>query len=417
MTAKPPPARKSNGIAAAITGITFLFTAAWFMDSWRPNTVGHFRLLVSLFLIIAGVKLIQRRHQISTANLLLVLVSCAVGFSIAEIALTVTGAPPLKRIVWRAPEVEPWWGASANGQVRFLPDKYDGPWTINPQGFPDTDDFAQPPAAPRRILLLGDSFAYGASATTQAKSFAELLDAALDATTPTTIWNFAIPGTGQQEQLELLADSDMDAQLVIATLFRNDFADNTLPPWRFYVFTDGAWVDRLAAAEGGGFAELTPTQAYRRAFGVERLRDLPKASRTASAVAGLLRRLDGPEDAQEPAPTPGYEHTKSLVDQLKSIATARGAAFMLVLIPDRSDLSLPSAVYADSLRLCSELDLTCIDLRKDLRESDYAPVPDTHWNDSGHAKVAARLQREIESMALKTDEPVADENGSGDPIR
>ncbi len=419
MTAKPPPIpAKSNGLAAAILGIALIFLAASLIDRmWRPTTIGHFLMVAALILTVVGSALIRARRRISTANILLLVASCVIGIAVAEVTLKFAGIPPLKRIIWTAPDTVLWWGTNAIGQVRFIPEKYDGPWTINPQGFPDTDDFAQPPSAPRRILLLGDSFAYGASASAQAKSFAELLDSALDATAPTTIWNFAIPGTGQQEHVELLASAELDTQLVVATLYRNDFADNLLPPWRFYVFTDGSWIDRFESAEGGGFKELTPAQAYRRAFGIQSLRDLSKASRTASAIAGLLHRLDVPRDERISEQSPGYDRTKSLIEQLRSAAAARGARFVLVLIPDRGDLALPSAAYADSMRICDELDLSCIDLRRDLGEWDYAPPPDTHWNDSGHAKVAARLQREIDSMPVKTDEAVGNENPFPGPIR
>ncbi len=413
MTAKPPPIpTKSNGLAAAIVGIAFIFAAAALIElrTWRPTNIGHALMLAVLILIILGSALIRARRRISTANILLLVASCVIGLAVAEVALAVVGIPPLKRIVWTAPDLVPWWGANATGQVRFIPEKYDGPWIINPQGFPDTDDFAKPPAAPRRILLLGDSFAYGASASAESKSFAELLDAAL----PQTVWNYAIPGTGQQEQLELLTGAPADAEVVVATLYRNDFADNLLPPWRFYVFADGSWVDRFERLDTGGFTELTPLQAYRRAFGVQNFRDVLKASRTASAIAGLVHKLDSPHSLFIPKPTPGYDQTKALVAQLQKTAVARHARFVLVLIPDRDDLAVPSDVYMDSLRLCDELGIPCIDLRQDLQEFDYAPLPDTHWNDSGHAKVAARLQRELDQ---KTDETVSREKGADDPIR
>jgi len=415
MTAKPPPIpTKSNGLAAAILGIALIFLAASLIDRmWRPTTIGHFLMVAALTLTVIGSALIRARRRISTANVLLLVVSCVIGFSVAEVTLKFAGIPPLKRIVWTAPDTVPWWGTNAIGQVRFMPEKYDGPWIINPQGFPDTDDFAQPPSAPRRIILLGDSFAYGASASAQSKSFAELLDSAL----PQTVWNYAIPGTGQQEQLELLTAAPADAEVVVATLYRNDFADNLLPPWRFYVFADGSWVDRFSKSDTGGFTELTPVQAYRRAFGVQSVRDVLKASRTASAIAGLIHRLDSSHNLVVPRPTPGYEETKAHIAQLRHSASARHADFLLLLIPDRDDLAVPSDVYMDSRRLCDELGLKCIDLRTDLSDEDYAPAPDTHWNDSGHAKVAARLQHEIGNMALKTDDAVGNENPSPGPIR
>lgn len=400
MKFEPPPVpRKSNGIAATVVGAGLIVLAAIFMPVGDlPNAAFHVRSVIGLILFLLGAGVIRRRYQTSSKNLLLFVSACVIGLSIVEITLTIMGVPPLKRIVWHMPDQVPWWGPNANGQVRFIPEKYDGPWTINPQGFPDSDDFDKPVSVGRRVILLGDSFAYGASASSPAKSFAELLDAAPD----TMVWNLGIPGTGQQEQLELLTDAPYDAQVIIATLYRNDFLDNTLPPWRFYVFADGQWVDRYEADGHGGFKELTPAQAYRRAFSVQKLRDLPKASRTASAVANLIRRtLNVERERRLDDPLPGYERTKNLVQALQSRAKARNARFILLLIPDRADTAMVSRPYMESRQLCDQLGITCIDALVDLKGFDYAPAPDTHWNDSGHAKIAALLLRELDQLKLK----------------
>ncbi len=238
---------------------------------------------------LAGAALIAARRRVSAPNLALVVGALVVCLATSELVLAALGYKPSKRIVLRVPAHAPWWQSvpslsgtpMQSGSAR--PQTPDGDWRLNAQYMLDTDDFSAESAAEfsRRVLLLGDSFAYGVVASSQSKSFAELLDRGLDASAPAVVWNASVPGTGQRtmfSHFERFAPL-LKPQVVIATLFGNDFLDNALPPGRFYVFTNGKFVDGFRETPDG-VKRLTPEAAFRRAFAPQLPREYLKTLRT-----------------------------------------------------------------------------------------------------------------------------------------
>lgn len=432
--------RNLSTLFPALVGV-LLVGAAFFvapMDVFADTPLPHSTAVKAALwcgatvILLAGVALIAARRRVSAVNLALVVGTAIVCLVASEIALGIAGVQPIKRIVLRVPESYRWWQSPGNWPDAPMwrgnrPVWAFDPVGVNAQHFIDTDEFVPERAQshPRRVLLLGDSFAYGATASSRDKSFAELLDAQLDSTIPSIVWNASIPGTGQEVQFASFSRwaPVLKPQVVVSTLFSNDFEDNTFPPGRFYVFSDGKWVDGFARTPDGGVTVLPPARAYRRAFAPGMPREYLKASRVATAAAALIRRLQQPNAALAtplpyvPGATPGYEQTFEWIKKLRDASHEASATMLVLLIPDRGDFTAPSHRYQDMQRICSELSIEAVEMLDVLTTDDYAPWPDDHWNDSGHAKVAAHLQREIESMALKTDETVGDEKGDPGPIR
>jgi hypothetical protein len=354
---------------------------------------------------LGGVALIAARRRVSAANLALVLGALALCLVTSEFALAAFGFKAQRRIVFSVPAKAPWWQFDPLEGGRFLREKYNGTWIFNAEGFPDTDDFdeAKAAGAPRRVLLLGDSFAYGASASSQSKSFAELFDHLLDASVATVVWNASLPGTAQESQFQFFERFAplLKPQVVIATLFNNDFEENQNPAFRYYVFADGQWVVAYERAPEGDFKLLTPETAYRRAFAPQVPREYLTTLRTPSAAGALFRRIAGLDRPPAPAPyapgaTPGYRTTLEWMRKLRDAARAADTQFLVLLIPRREDLAAPTATYRDMQGICSELSLKCVEFRRELGPNDYATPPDEHWNDAGHAKAAKKLEDEIE---------------------
>jgi len=392
----PEPSRPRRGILACIVGAALLIApvVCW-PDAESSLGVQAALALVSFSCAAAGLYFVVRRRAISPANLLLAMGSVILCLAIVEAALAIASVTPLKRIVWRVPELAPWWDVERS---RIDAAKYTGPWRINAAGFPDSDEFDDTLAesVPRRILLVGDSFAFGAGASGPDTIFPHVLDRALDAAAETVVWNASIPGTGQATQYQLLREflPKLRPQVVVITLYRNDFNENLLPLDRFYVFEDGNWVDRYEGSPLGRMRALSPSEAYRRAFAPQSAQDWLKASRTASAAASLIRRIfpnrmNRPMDVRGTGS--GYDATRRLLGEIRDVCVQSKTKLVVLLIPDRDDL----ARHADALRLTDELGLTHIDVRAALTDADYAPRPDTHWNDRGHAAVAAVVAREL----------------------
>jgi hypothetical protein len=106
---------------------------------------------------------------------------------------------------------------------------------LNPQGFHDTDSFVQLPEIDNtsiRILMLGDSFTFGASAS-PGHSFVEKLEAEVP---DALVWNASMPGAGTNQAAEWLEifDPILQPQLVVVGFYMNDFEDNVFPPDSYY---------------------------------------------------------------------------------------------------------------------------------------------------------------------------------------
>ena len=103
------------------------------------------------------------------------------------------------------------------------------PCILNRQGFHDTEDFVAGDDFDERmrILMLGDSFAFGMSAEV-GKSYIETIEANFP---QTVVWNTGIPAAGTNQALALFQAYApiLQPQLTILGFYGNDFSDNLLP--------------------------------------------------------------------------------------------------------------------------------------------------------------------------------------------
>jgi len=357
-----------------------------------------------------GAAMILARRRAFVVNAAVLFWTAGVCLALSETALAVAGVRAPKRVVWRVPPQVSWWqtvpslAGSPLQSGAPSPKRPSEQWPLNAQSMPDPDDFSAVAAArfSRRVLLVGDSFAYGVAASSQANSFARLLDDALDAAAPTLIWNASVPGTGHETMLAHLESfaAIQRPQLVVATFFRNDFVDDQWPPGRYYVFNGDDFVDANHDTPQGPL-KLSPERAYRRAFAAEVPREFLKTLRTMSLLTSVLKQIRQ-HDAEAvvaapytPGATRGYTEARDRIGALRDAAKAAHASFLLLLIPSREDVAWPSAAYRDMMRICDELAVEYVDPRADLAPADYESPPKEHWNDHGHAKVASLLAKAL----------------------
>lgn len=356
------------------------------------------------------------RGRLATGLLFLASLTLACG--LGEALLTLAGVEPTHRLRVEVPRQAPWWHCEDGRGCRYRREQVDDPRRYNEAGFRDADPF-RPPEKDEgryRIFLLGDSFAFGASAYGRGESFAEILESTL----PALLWNTGIPGNGQREELVALRELQplLEPDLVLLAFYMNDFDDNLYPPGKHYVFSDGQWILRYRRLASGETRELTPAQAYRRAF---RVAESPREMLGTTRVGTLfLRAIDRLRASLRPAATapessathrlPGRDATRRLLDQLRDEAVAGGSEFLMLVIPSRADLESPSPRYSTALELCRELTLRCLTVRDLLRREDYDrdhPL-NSHWNTVGHGKVGralTRAVRELRSATTRTTEP------------
>ena len=347
----------------------------------------------------------------------LLLLFASLGFSLvllelmltyADFGLHIPKARPLVASAWadlKVPALSTEAVLAEDGLHYHKPDDAN----YNSQGFRDRDEFVALPR-PRpgevRILGLGDSFTFGASAIKDGSNtgFLDLLESNLKADgTPVKVWNTGIPGCGQNEQLLHLRKYGplMNPDWVVVGFYGgNDFDDNTFPVGRFYVFQDGSYVDRYQR-KGEGFKALSPAEAYIRANFEEN--NFLLKSRVISVLARFRRRLQDPAPKALNPPTNLTEAerlqmrpTLELFSEMQSYCQQNGCQLLVLGIPDARWLSSrPSWTwrlqYQSLLKLLKEKGIQVLDTAPLLREADYTPAPDLHWNKAGHQRAAEAL--------------------------
>lgn len=346
-----------------------------------------------------GVGLILGRRRLSPVNGLLFLLSCALCASGIEGTLALLGAKPLYHAILRVPPLAPWWEVDAEKGGRYVAEKFTGSWPINAQGFGDTDAFEIIGEGKNlaRVLLLGDSYAFGAHASAFEKSFASLIEG-----TPRNLvaWNTAIPGTGQKRQLKSLRTFYplLEPHMVILAFSMNDFEDNLFPLGQHYVFANGAWVHRYQRQPDGQVRILEPEAAYRRAFGAQTPQQYLKSSRMVTlAISAMVKFEKRFQPARETVVNealhdlPGFRETKDLMTAIRDYIHENMGRLVVVLVPQREDLLRMGRAYAAARALCEDLGITLLELRGSLTARDYVSTLDGHWNDSGHAKAARAI--------------------------
>jgi hypothetical protein len=289
---------------------------------------------------------------------------------------------------------------------------------FNQQGFRDRDDFGNVQMeGTLRILLLGDSFTYGAAAVYDGSNsgFADLLEEKLNhvGAKKGIVWNTGIPGIGQRQQLLHLRRyfPIMRPQLVLLAFSENDFSDNTQPLGLYYVYTDGTWANRYVSADDGAARTLTPQEAWLRGKGYAfESRPVPGLLRTVSVAYRSYRKgrwlywnLVGSNRLSARAndePDREKEITRELLEEISDYVRQHDSRLIVMIIPSAETMIDPGAnsrSYASATKLLQELSIAFIDMRPHLSLADYTPEPDKHLTKEAHRKVSEILFNYISS--------------------
>lgn len=369
--------------------------------------------------IVLGAFLAIRRPRLPWVEMATALAALASVLVMAEIALTLTDYTPLRYWPRAVPELASWWsydGERLHVVRENMPDEEER-HRHNAAGYRDVDelDFATAAAAgdKHRVLLLGDSFAYGASAWGEGESFAELLE-----DEDTVVWNTGIPGHGQRDQLLILDRylGVIEPDVVVLALYMNDFYDNAYPPGKMHIFSDQKSLIRYRLEKDGTARLLDPEATYRRAFPPASGADFLLVSRVGSLVARGVARLEAtlharrqgpkPEPSSNTADDPRVKTTRQLLSEIQERAIRTGASLVLLIIPSRADVESvePTFYYNATLGLCSDLSLDCLEVREALEPTDYdhSHPLDSHWTPDGHRKAAALLSARLETPTRGT---------------
>lgn len=287
------------------------------------------------------------------------------------------------------------------------------PCLVNRQGFPDADDFvaADSYEGEPRMLILGDSFAFGMQADI-GESFVETLEAAMP---ESLIWNAAVPGAGTNQAIATfnVYGPMLRPQVTLLAFFTNDLDDNLLPidSWLNAVGADGKAINvrKYLVEEGENVIELDLRSMqlltlFGKALPENELEYRLGSTRLGTIVLRLIDSLEA-DSIQHERYDRRKEITRAYLQELRDLVSESDSAFLVMLIPGPEDIANPGLRYTIAAHLLSELEIPYLEPRSMLdRAADYAPPPDIHWSNSGHQKVGALLSECIKSI-LKHGNP------------
>lgn len=277
---------------------------------------------------------------------------------------------------------------------------------LNSRGFNDRERTIAKAPGTDRILAVGDSFVFGIVPREQ--TFVTLLERHLGVAggSPVEVINLGVPGTGPPEYVEMLRREGLayapDSVLCFVFL-GNDLLETIRPPaWRrSYLAELGLYLTRILPAYQGRMIHGPTTY------------DDAKPNFDRHAYLRIQRARAVVFDSHHRRFSGLMANALAALARMRDLASAAGAGFAVVLIPDelqvdpelrREVLALPPArdavefdwdrpnrVLAEGL---AEQGVPALDLTGPFRaasgEQRLYRINDSHWNIAGNA-LAARL--------------------------
>lgn len=265
---------------------------------------------------------------------------------------------------------------------------------INRDGFGDTDEFLVTDdfSLRDRILIMGDSYTRGFHADV-GKSYVDRLE---DEMPEAVVWNVAEPGTATNQAVLSFAGiaPRLRPHLSILGFYMNDFPENLVPKDMSLRLVDDAgrqiWVTRYEKDRWGNPVTLPEdtVNAYLAVGAIPPATELERVIGTTHIGTLALRTLDfflgvGEDESFERQ----VRLTRQYLAQLRDQAAANDSQFLVLLIPQQSDLESPGEPYRTARRLFEELKIPYIEAGDVLTPADYTG----HWSTVGHQKVGAYL--------------------------
>lgn len=286
---------------------------------------------------------------------------------------------------------------------------------LNAKGLRGKERVYEPPEKTERILVLGDSFAFGLGVKDDETFAYKLEELFQKAGEKVEVINMGVNGYGTDQELLLLKDEGKKyhPDIVVCQLFvGNDLEENTskfkynsYKP--FYALESGKLklnnypVPEGEAPETVEKSEIEPKgrinlpfikvflQKHSYAFIFFRLR-----------YNYLLYKMGVREGASEDIRDGGWAVTKLILQEMRDYCHQEGIRLVLVVVPTREQVI---GVEKDTLQkkiseFCREKNIDCLDLLVSLKgRKDLYFVIDSHWNNNGHEVVAGILYDKLKN--------------------
>jgi lysophospholipase L1-like esterase len=341
-------------------------------------------------------------------NFSLLIISILFTFLLSEIALRLMGWTPL----YVSPERDRFWKydsllgwAHQPGQEGiFETAQFRTFVRINQKGLRDREHSYERPNDSRRVLVLGDSFAWGYGVE-ETQRFSQLLETSVDA----EVINAGVSGYSTDQELLWFRSEGVkyDPDLVILVFTGNDIGDNnqqlvsTIYYKPQFVREEGHLILKgypvPKTSPQGRFIYSVSQRSALAYFLVRRYFDL------SSIYHHVKVKSDNPNSSGSGISSTGepFGLTIALLDEIKNITESMGAKFMIVAT-DRWWNDPSGETYPDFIATLQTQGYFVLDVES---KSGFDPgrmlIPnDGHWNAAGHEFVAKKIKDFIESNQL-----------------
>jgi hypothetical protein len=340
-----------------------------------------------------------RRHFGCPINLALLITSLSFALLLGEGSLRLLGWKPM----YVSPERDRFWAydsmlgwAHRPGQEGwFETEQFRTYVRINQRGLRDRDHTYERSDSRQRILVLGDSFAWGYGVD-EAERFSQRLETALNV----EVINAGVSGYSTDQELLWYREEGVkyDVDLVILVLTGNDIGDVYRP-----LVSNIYYKPRFLLEDGGltlvGYPVPQPSGLGRFVYQL--------SQQSALAYLSIQRYFDlrtmlaaGRESTAHASGVP-FALTIALLDEIQASAHSHGAR-LLIVATNHWWNSPSQSTYSDLVTALSGHGFPVLDVEATLgfdRESMLIP-DDGHWNKAGHAFVAAQIGDTIMAQEL-----------------
>lgn len=348
-------------------------------------------------------------------NLSLILASILFALFLSEIALRLIGFKPL----YISPERDRFWKYDAllgwahqPGQEGiFETAQFRTVVRINENGLRDRQRSYNRQDGKERILVLGDSFAWGYGVE-ESERFSQLLETE----SGVEVINAGISGYSTDQELLWYKNEGIkyETDLVILMIAGNDVGDNEqqLVSEIYYkpkfVIEDGQLVlTNYPVPKTSPGGKLVYSLSQRSALGfflIQRYFDILSLY---GQIKGDLDHVNSPDSSINAESKP-FKLTIALVDEIRNIAESRKAKFMIVTT-DRWWNYPSEATYEDFVTILQSKGFVVLDVESMSGfEAEEMIIPDDgHWNRDGHKFVANQIKDFIQRHQL-IDQPISE---------
>jgi hypothetical protein len=395
-----------------------LLTFGWGVDIGGPGRGPAQHLVGALGVLLIVIIAFDKSGRFSS-RVLLVLVASYCTLVGGELAIRIARRPPPAawkqyHRLYRADAVVGY-TLTPNWQGQFNDGYAHGNIAVNSLGHRDDEPS---PTSKHRILLLGDSFTFGALLDQS-----ETIDKQLERrASDIDAYNLGVGGYGLPAIIETLRRCDVPAQAAFYLFFNNDLQHDNLLPDNGKFVVDGHLVP-TTRTDGALYTEAEIRQKIARAIEEQERKStivdlqLLLLTQIRQLINGAGDRYYGSQDLQlRMSPLGGdrrysEENVRlaiSHTEELRRLASARAMAFYVVVIPTLGEVqareySSPTVQYLQGIE---KQNMSVVPLLPSLTEKDYFSH-DGHFTPSGAHAAAEAIYRTLEPKIMP-------ENSSGE---